>query len=288
MLVFFSVFEGGNRMLTVVKSLNNNIILAVNKVGNELVAFGTGIGFKRKKGDQVPMEEVTKVFQSGMNHQASRLLEGLSPELLSVTEKMISLGENKLNLDINSSLLFTLADHLRYAIERKEQKIDIDTPFQWEIPHLYFKEYEIGIESLQLIQIELGIELPTTEASFIALHFVNAQMDNQSMNQTIRMTTLTKDIVKIIQACFNINLDKTTMTYSRFITHLRYFIARQESEKLQSAPMDSTLKTIIQERYSKSYECGLMIKDMLLKVYGWQISEDELVYLVIHIERIIK
>ena len=31
-----------------------------------------------------------------------------------------------------------------------------------------------------------------------------------------------------------------------------------------------------------------MIKEMLEKDYGWQVSEDEIVYLVIHIERIIK
>lgn len=275
-------------MLTVVKSLNNNIVLAVTEEGSELVAFGTGIGFKRKKGDKVSIAEATKVFQTGINIQASQLLEGLKPELLSVTEKILSLGEKELQLAINPTLFFTLADHLRYAIERKEQNVDIDAPFQWEIPHLYFKEYQIGKESLELISSELGVDLPQTEASFIALHFVNAQMDNQSMNQTMRMTKLTKEIVKIIQGLFDVTLDKTTMTYSRFITHLRYFIARQETAEQQAVQMDSTLKEVIQERYIKSYACGLIIKEMLIKEYGWQISEDELVYLVIHIERIIK
>ena len=48
-------------MLTVVKSLNNNIILAVTEMDQELVAFGTGIGFKRKKGDRVSIEEASKI-----------------------------------------------------------------------------------------------------------------------------------------------------------------------------------------------------------------------------------
>lgn len=275
-------------MLTVVKSLNNNIILAVTEEGSELVAFGTGIGFKRKKGQLVDLAEATKIFQTGLNSQASLLLESLSPEILSVTEKIISLGEKSLNLAINPSLFFTLADHLKFAVERKAHEVDIDAPFQWEIPHLYYQEYEIGKVALDLIKNELNLELPQTEASFIALHFVNAQTDNQSMNQTIRMTTLTKDIVKIIQGLFDVTLDKTTMTYSRFITHLRYFIARQESAEAKTVAMDNGLKAIIRERYIKSYACGLMIKEMLEKDYSWQVSEDEIVYLVIHIERIIK
>ena len=50
--------------------------------------------------------------------------------------------------------------------------------------------------------------------------------------------------------------------------------------------MDEQIRELIQERYMKSYACGLLIKDMLDRDYHWKISEDELVYLVIHIERI--
>lgn len=275
-------------MLTVIKSLNNNIILAVTESDEELVAFGTGIGFKRKKGDKVDEKLATKIFLSDLNHQAGQLLEGLSPEILATTEKIVDLGEEKLKPKLNSGILFTLADHLRFALDRKEQGLDIDTPFQWEIPHLYFEEYQVGLEALDLIEKELGIVLPTTEASFIALHLVNAQMDNQTMGETIQVTTVTKNIVKIIQSLFEVTLDKTTINYSRFITHLRYFIARQRSDESSTVEMDLTLKEIIQERYMKSYACGLMIKEMLEREYGWRITEDELVYLVIHIERIIK
>lgn len=275
-------------MLTVVKSLNNNIILAVTDQEQELVAFGTGIGFKRKKGDQVSIEEATKIFQTNVNIQASQLLEGIPSNLLAVTEKIIHLGELQLKKKLNASILFALADHLRFAVERKEGEMDIETPIQWEIPHLYFDEYELGKEALKLIEKELGIELPISEASFIALHFVNAQMDNQSMGETIQVTQVTKKIVKIIQSLFEITLDKTTVNYSRFITHLRYFIARQKSEQNSAVEIDQTLKKIIQDRYIKSYACGLLVKEMLVKEFIWEITEDELVYLVIHIERIIK
>lgn len=45
-----------SEMLTIVKSLNNNIILAVNDEGDEFVLFGTGIGFNKKKDERIALE----------------------------------------------------------------------------------------------------------------------------------------------------------------------------------------------------------------------------------------
>ena len=88
-----------------------------------------------------------------------------------------------------------------------------------------------------------------------------------------------------MQTIFDTILDKTTADYSRFITHIRYFIIRQKNSQ-ESLKMDKQIRELIQERYMKSYACGLIIKEMLERDYQWKISEDELVYLVIHIERI--
>lgn len=278
----------GAKMLTIVKSLNNNIVLAVTENQEELVAFGTGIGFKKKRGDVVPFANATKIFKTSQSVQANQLLENLPLPVLTVTEKIIDEGEKMLGKKINSSILFSLADHLRFAVQRTQDEVVMDLPFQWEIPHLYFDEYQVGQRALVLIEEELTVQLPATEASFIALHFVNAQMDNQTMGETLQMTEVTKGIVKIIQSVFEVSLDKTSMSYSRFITHLRYFIARQKAGSMNSVAMDSDLRNIIQERYIKSYACGLMIKEQLAKEHGWSVTEDELIYLVIHIERIIK
>lgn len=38
--------------MIVVKTLNNNIVLVQDQMGNEKVLFGTGIGFKKRQGIQ--------------------------------------------------------------------------------------------------------------------------------------------------------------------------------------------------------------------------------------------
>lgn len=276
-------------MLEVVKSLNNNIILAIKDGEKEVVAFGTGIGFKRKKGDLVDISQSSKLFQAEEDVQMREILEGISPEILIVTKEVIELAEKKLNCKLNSSVLFTLADHLQFAIQRHDEEIVFENALQWEIPHLYYDEYQLGIQAIALINERLGINLPEAEATFIGLHFVNAQAtDGQTMGDTIQITQVTKQIVKIIQKLFDRLLDKTTFSYSRFITHIRYFIMRQKNGEQTHSEIDEMLKEIIQERYIKSYACGLMIKEMFKKEYNWEISEDELAYLVIHIERLVK
>lgn len=51
-------------MFEFVKSLNNNIVLAYDENHNEVVLFGTGIGFNRKRGDMVSESSVSKFFLS--------------------------------------------------------------------------------------------------------------------------------------------------------------------------------------------------------------------------------
>jgi len=274
-------------MLTIIKSLNNNIILAKTEENEEIIMFGTGIGFKKKKGDLVDASEATKIFQPEKNLQASQFLEHISTKLLAVTEKIVRHGEEKLQKKLNQSILFSLADHLQFAMNRNGD-INNDNPLQWEVPYLYSEEYAVGQMAIKIIEEDMEYTLPKMEAAFIALHFVNAQIDSNSMEDTIQITKLIKNVVKIIQRIFEINLNKTTISYSRFITHLRYFIARQKMNKHEDIQMDETIKEVIQERYMKSYACGLIIKDMVEKEFNWHVTSDEIAYLVIHIERIVK
>lgn len=273
-----------------IKSLNNNLVLAVNEEAEEFVLFGKGIGFKKKKGDVIDQTLVTKIFESqNQTQNFSAILANISPEILSMTEKIIEKGEQELNKKINASIIVALSDHIQSAIERQKNDQDLtENALQWEIPFLYFKEYELGKTALVMIEEEMGVLLPEIEASFIALHFVNAQDGLESMDETMFITKVTKSMVKIIQSLFDISLNKSSINYSRFVTHIRYFMNRQLRNKAFTSENNDGLYAIIQEQYPRSYACGLTIREMLKKDYQMSISDDEMVYLIIHIERITK
>lgn len=275
---------------TIVKSLNNNLVLATDQYDEELVLFGKGIGFKKKKGDELSDANITKIFRSKeFNHTTPAMIADISPEVLTLTETIVDMGEAELKKALNTTLLFSLADHIQAAIERLNQNQLLDeNTLQWEIPFLYYQEYQMGLKALAKINETLGVTLPKSEASFIALHFVNAQNDFDSMNETMMIAQITKSIVRTIQSLFDISLNKESISYSRFVTHIRYFMNRQFHQQQLPTRQNETLYEIIQSQYPKSYACGLMIREMLKKEYHIDVSDDEMVYLIIHIERVVE
>ena len=275
---------------TIVKSLNNNLVLATDQHDEELVLFGKGIGFKKKKGDELSDANITKIFRSKeFNHTTPSMIADISPEVLTLTETIVDMVETELKKDLNATLLFSLADHIQAAVERldHDQLLDENT-LQWEIPFLYYQEYQMGLKALAVINQTLNVNLPKSEASFIALHFVNAQNDFDSMNETMMIAQITKSIVRTIQSLFDISLNKESISYSRFVTHIRYFMNRQFHQQQLPISQNETLYEIIQSQYPKSYACGLMIREMLKKEYHIDVSDDEMIYLIIHIERVVE
>lgn len=77
----------------------------------------------------------------------------------------------------------------------------------------------------------------------IAFHLVNAKSDEKSMKNTLLTVKLMKDIVAIIQYHFGIIIDEESLSYSRFITHLQFFIQRLLEEKMVGQKMTSVRYT---------------------------------------------
>ncbi|AWK44429.1 PRD domain-containing protein [Photorhabdus laumondii subsp. laumondii] len=275
-------------MLTIVKLINNNVVLAIDENNNEVILMDKGIGFNRKKGDRLNVQDVAKVFTVEKNDRINQIIATIPVSVIELTEKIIALGKDLLGKSLNDSLLITLSEHLNFAFERVSKGYQIGNVLQWEIPHLYPLEYEVGKQALIYINGQIEKPLPPIEASLIALHFVNAQYEGQTMGDTLKLTNLINKTVKLIHYYFHVNLDTTSVNYSRFITHLRYFLIRQNKNEHSSAiEMDFSLQELIEEKYFKSYNCAVKLIKYLREKYQWKVPDDELIYLVIHIERVV-
>ncbi|MGC4432567.1 transcription antiterminator BglG, partial [Streptococcus suis] len=64
------------------------------------------------------------------------------------------------------------------------------------------KEYQIGLEALQLVQERLGLELGKGEASSIALHLVNAQKNGAFGKETQTISKIVTQILDIVRLHF--------------------------------------------------------------------------------------
>lgn len=268
--------------------LNNNAVLLI-KGSNEIVAIANGIGFKRKAGDEVAEHEVEKIFvldTHDLVEHFSYLLGKVSAQHITVVDEIVQYAQQVLKTTMNDYIYLTLIDHMDYAIQRFSKGIPLKSPLSWEVKNLYKDEYSIGLYGLKLIGEQLGIWMDEEEAVSIALHFVNVQTDVKNMQKTIVITEIMHDILNIVKYQFQIDFNESSLNYIRFVTHLRFFAQRVVNNEASNANEIHELHGQLKLLYRDAFRCVQSIALYLFKKFNRKLTQDEEVYLMIHINRV--
>lgn len=99
--------------------------------------------------------------------------EMVNEQIWLITDKIYHYVEPELKRTYEKKIKFAFALHLQGTIERINQNTIITHPNLNEIHKEYPKEFKVSIEVAQLIQNELGIEIPLDEIGFIAMFLVS-------------------------------------------------------------------------------------------------------------------
>ena len=269
------------------KIINNNIVSAIEADGKEVVIMGRGLGFGMKPGKEIPEGKIEKVFRLDSQNSTDKfkeLLANLPLEHIQASTEIINYAKSVLNRRLNQSIYITLTDHINFAIERFKEKMVFTNPLLNEIKTFYKEEYLIGEYAVALIERRIGITLPVDEAGFIALHIVNAEY-NTAMRDTIDITTLIQNVVKIVKEYFSMDLDETSLNYQRFVTHLRFLAQRIIGGEMLNSE-NPEFNQLISQMYPEEYACSLKLKDYIQVTYHHDVTEEETAYLAVHIKRI--
>lgn len=271
---------------TVNKALNNNVILAFDEEKREeVVLVGKGIGFGKKEGKTVKLSErqIEKsflAFDGDIKKEYYQLINQLNGKVIGLSEEIIAMAEKELG-QLNSHVHIALTDHISFAIERIKAGMDIGNPFIYEIKALYPDEFVIGKKAAKMIRDRLAVSISEAEMGFIALHIHSARQ-SKKVTETIKDTKFIKDLVNIVEENLAINIDNTGLSYSRLVNHLRAGISRMEDKKYIENPLLNTIK----ERFKGSYTIAEKIGKHIKETKNIYVSEDELGYLALHIERL--
>lgn len=276
-------------MFKITKIINNNIVCSTDNNGDEIILRGLGIGFKKRAGAVVPEDKIEKIYRAADDRDLNKLQQLFSEipiEYIDTCSDIIDLAENTLGKKLNKNINITLTDHIDFAIERKKKNLEYKNALLFEIQNFYPVEYSIGKRAIELIYKRFSVELSDDEAGFIALHIVNAELDTD-MNNMVDITEMIQSVVEIVRKYYDMELNTETLDYSRFITHMKFF--GQRLFKNQMAPDDDiTLHKMIRERYSKDYDCAVKIRGYISAKYNKIISEEEMIFLTVHLRRISK
>lgn len=269
--------------------LNNNVAL-VKRGGCEVFVVSKGIGFRRKKGEQVPENEIEKMYildSYDMLDHFSYLLSHSDPNDIILIDNIISYSESELGIRASDYLSLTLLDHLEFLLKRVEKKQFIKSPLIWDIKRFYPKHFEVGLKALEMITKQKGIELPEDEAVSLTLHFVNMEESRETKEDRIKEMRALSDIVSIIEMHFKVKLDESSTNYMRFTTHLQYFVQRIIRGEIHEDEKESLdLYKQVSQLYSESFKAVQKIKVYVKSQFTTEITVNEETYLMLHINRV--
>ena len=272
------------------KIYNNNVVLVKDTTSNkQLILTGCGIGFQKKVGQLADETKIEKKFiaeDESFKNNISKLALEVDENVFKASSAIVEYTESKLKTDLYDYIYVALTDHISFALKRYKENIEIKNELLYEIRRIHKAEFEIGLWALEYINKEFDVNLPEDEAAFIAMHIVNANY-NENTSESFLMTKIVKEILNIIRYFYSIEFNQNEMNYERFLTHLKFFAKRLIKNESKRNSKNELLE-IIKEKYNESYECANKIKIFIEEHYEYVVSEDEMLYLIIHINRVIE
>ena len=277
-------------MVTIKKVYNNNVILAFeNSSKKEVILTGCGIGFGKKPNDTIDDSKIEKKFviqDNNFESKVNKLASEIPEEVFAVSSAIIEYAEKNLNTTLDEYIYISLTDHIYFALKRYKENLPIKNELLYELRRIHKKEYEIGKWAIEYINKTFNVNFLIDEAGFIAMHIINANY-REYTNKSCLIMNIINQILDIIKNYYSIEFIEDEINFDRLLTHLKFF-AKRLIDKTESIDTNNNgLLEIVKVQYKESYDCVKQIKSFIEENYTYKVNDDEVLYLILHINRVI-
>lgn len=277
--------------MIVKQSLNQNALLLIDEKGSEVIGLGKGIGFGKKKGDKVDRETISRFFVVADNISANRLVDiigDINEKVIEIAEDVVNIAEKRFNRKLSNTFIITISQHIQFAIERSfEDDVEYDV-FEHQLRYLYPDEYRVATTVIQSINQKYNLSFKGQEVSFFTLHFVNGLIDSEQFNDLILLSSMLNSVITLMSE-HQVVFDTETVEYSRFVVHLRYLLIRLMTvEDVNTEEKFLDLFKMTSEMYPKETTLVHLIRTMLYEEYSLHFGNDEQLFLLLHLIRVLK
>ena len=271
-------------MYRVVKALNHNAVLAADVTDQkEYLLMGKGIGFGKKVSEQFEADESCRVYSltdRKERNDAQNLAKSINPEFLEIANMVLDEAE-KVFGHIDRNILFPLADHISYAVERIQRNETISNPLTEDIRVLFHMEYKVASCVIPLLESRFGISIGEDEVGYITLH-VHSAIDDEKVSDAMQTARAVRECIRIVEESMGKKIDVMTLSYNWLMNHVRYMIVRAlEGEKLKLS-----LNDYMQVKYPKEFALAAKICDEIGQMIKCPSKDVEIGYLAMHICRV--
>lgn len=273
--------------MQVIKKLNNNFAICMDKEGKELIAYGKGIGFPKVPYELTDLNQIDRTFYD-IDDKYLYLLQELPEKVLDFAAKLVDIAHNELQYELNPNLVMTLADHIHFCIQRARKKIVVQMPLISEIEQSFPKEAKIGKYAVRQMERRFAVQLNENEASGIAISFANARNSAEKKADTSIQKWFheaLEDTISIVEDTVGILIERESFNFARYSSHLMYLLKRIDSNQTLDTD-NGIMYQSIREEFPEIAECIDKIEVYFEKRFDIQLSKEEKMYLMLHINRI--
>jgi beta-glucoside operon transcriptional antiterminator len=268
-----------------IKALGNNAAVCVDGEGCQLIALGRGVGFGELP-KEVSLKEIKRTFYD-VDTKYLTLISELDPEEIEFSAQFADIVRNQLSSELSPNLPVVLADHISFAIKRAHEHLVVTMPVAYDVQQQYPAEYRLSQMAVNGINKTFGVHLPRSESVGITLCIINCIAE--SSTRTVLDERRTKHLLEMAVACIEdtmkITVDHDSFDYARFATHLRYLMQRVKEKASLDTPNQGLYATLV-EQFPLATTCAEHIAIFLTKEFEQELTEEEKVYLILHINRI--
>ena len=266
---------------------NNNVVLARDEIGREVILTGRGLGFQRKAGQTVDAELVARRYipVEGARSMAE-VIAAIPLERLTLIERVFLRAARQLGVTIPSSTILAVVDHINQAMERVRGGIVMDYPLRAEVAHLHPEELRLAEQMVEELNLAQEVQLPDGEAVALAMHLFTAATGAPSMKEAQKQSRLIAQIMELLKAALGGSFDEDSIDAARFAVHLRYFLVRTRHGAQLHDGTASIIADTLRTSHPQAHRLALRISELLEMRLGATVSDDETAYLTMHVARL--
>lgn len=270
--------------MKVIKKINNNVAECEDEDGNRLVAFGKGIGFPKTPYELTDLSKVTMTFYK-LNEHFEILLKELSEEIIDLSVEIVSMAQKELSGNLSPTIVFTLADHIQFSLQRLSQFKNVRLVYSHETRQLYPKESRVAEQAVTMIEKRMKVILPKSEITSITMHLVDSQSEYEISQQEMAIEEMIHAITILVEKELSITIDRNEFNYYRFRMHMLYYLKSIKSGE-KFVGNNAQLLSTLQQEHEDIYALAVKVSQLIEASFGNQVSNDELLYLMIHLNRL--
>lgn len=276
-------------MYRVRKALNHNTLIAISMENNqEYLVIGKGIGFGKKVSERFEIPENIECSVYSLHEQTERgkameLIKGIEPVYLEIAGKVLAKSEEVFG-KIDKNILFPMADHIAFAVQRIRANEQISNPLTDDIRALFHMEYKTAECVKDILWEMLQVEIDEHEIGYIALH-IHSAIEDENVALSMQIAMAVRECIRMIEEETGQTIDVMSLSYNRLMNHIRYMVARSiKGEKLKL-----NMNDYMSVKFPKSFWMATEVCKQLEKQLHRTspLDEVEIGYLAMHIERVL-